>query len=289
MAPLRYRNGGLSLTGRTPVEGVHSCSYGHSPSRGRRGETCRGAEGREVGPAHRPPRYSDGMRCDVIRFVAYEDLGVWEPEIAAHGYKLRYLDVGVDDLEPALTADLLVVLGAPIDAGDVTRYPVLSEVNDLVSRRLRERRPTVGVCLGAQIMALALGATVERGEREVGFAPVALAEAARHSPVRHLEGAPTLHWHRDIVTLPEGAVSLASTASTPHQAFSYGNSLAIQFHPEADPEAIERWLIGHSGDLESWGIDPRELRAAALEHGDAAAIAGVLLIREYLRALASAG
>ncbi|MFW7414517.1 glutamine amidotransferase [Demequina sp. SO4-18] len=229
------------------------------------------------------------MRCAVIRFVAFEDLGVWEPEIAAHGYAVRYLDVGVDDLAPAADADLTVVLGAPIDAGGATRYPVLSEVHDLVVSRLREGRPTVGVCLGAQIMALALGGAVERGEREVGFAPVSLAEAAHASPLRHLDGVPTLHWHRDIVTLPEGATSLASTDTTAHQAFSYGKSLAVQFHPEADPEAIERWLIGHSGDLESWGIDPRDLRAAALEHGDAAAVAGVLMIREYMRSLEPVG
>ncbi|MFW2513009.1 glutamine amidotransferase-related protein [Demequina sp. SO4-13] len=225
------------------------------------------------------------MRCDVIRFVAFEDLGVWEPEITAHGYELRYLEVGVDDLAPAATADLVVVLGAPIDAADVSRYPVLSEVHDLVYVRLREGRPTVGVCLGAQIMALALGATVRRGEREVGFASVTLTREARNTPLRHLEGAPTLHWHRDIVTLPDGATSLAFTAATPHQAFAYGNSLGIQFHPEADPEAVERWLIGHSGDLENWGIDPRELRASAHEHGDEATVAGVLLIREYVRGL----
>ncbi|WP_062131674.1 glutamine amidotransferase-related protein [Demequina aestuarii] len=227
------------------------------------------------------------MRCAVIRFVAFEDLGVWEPEIVAHGYDVGYVDVGVDDLASAADADLTLVLGAPIDAGDTTRYPVLSEVTDLISTRLRDGRPTIGVCLGAQIMALALGATVQRGEREVGFAPVVLTDAAAGSPLRHLAGAPTLHWHRDVVTLPGGATSLAFTATTPHQAFSYGRSLAIQFHPEADPEAIERWLIGHSGDLESWGLDPRDLRSAALEHGDEAAIAGILLIREYLRGLGS--
>lgn len=227
------------------------------------------------------------MRCAVIRFVAFEDLGVWEPEIAAHGYEILSLDVGVDDLAPAVDAELMIVLGAPIDAGDSSRYPVLSEVTDLVSARLQTGRPMIGVCLGAQIMAIALGATVERGEREVGFAPVVLAEAAHDSPLRHLGSAPTLHWHRDVVTLPDGATSLASTATTPHQAFAYRSSLAIQFHPEADPEAFERWLIGHSGDLESWGLDPRELRSAALEHGDEAAIAGILLIREYLRGLGS--
>src|SRR5690554_494172 len=101
------------------------------------------------------------MRCDVIRFVAFEDLGVWEPEISAHGYDIRYLDAGVDDIAPAATANLVIVLGAPIDAGDIERYPILSEVTDLVGVRLRADQPSIGVCLGSQIMALALGATVE--------------------------------------------------------------------------------------------------------------------------------
>lgn len=223
------------------------------------------------------------LSCDVIRFVAFEDLGVWEAEIRAHGYEVRYLDVGVDDAGEAAGADLTIVLGAPIDAPDTEGYPALADVRAVLEAR--RDRPTIGVCLGAQLMALVAGASVHPGEREVGFAPVELTEAGRRGPLRALECNPVLHWHADTFTLPAGAELLASTAANPHQAFALGPWLALQFHPEADPEAIERWLIGHTGDLRAWGIAPAELRQAARDHGDAAATGGVVVIREYLRSL----
>ncbi|WP_062380518.1 glutamine amidotransferase-related protein [Demequina pelophila] len=221
------------------------------------------------------------MRCDVLRFVAFEDLGVWEPELRAHGFEVRYLDVGVDDAREAADADLAVVLGAPIDAPDSATYPVLDEVRAVLEAR--RDRPTIGVCLGAQLMALVAGGEVGSGTREVGYAPVTLTDAGHEGPLAALDGAPVLHWHADTFTLPDGAVPLASTDATAHQAFALGPWLALQFHPEADPEAIERWLIGHAGDLRRWGVDVPSLRRTAREAGDDAAVAGVLLIRRWVR------
>ncbi len=225
------------------------------------------------------------MRCDVIRFVAFEDLGVWEPELRAQGYQVRYLDAGVDDLTLFADAELAICLGAPIDADDVEHYPVVGEVRELLATRLEADLPTLGVCLGAQLMALALGATLSRGNREIGWSPVTLADAAASTALRHLEAAPVLHWHQDTFSLPDGAVLLASTQANVNQAFVYGRSLGLQFHPEADPEAIEQWLIGHAGDLVNWEIDPRELRQQARQVADQAAMAGIALLREYLKTL----
>ena len=108
------------------------------------------------------------MRCDVVRFVAFEDLGVWEGELTAHGYTVRYLDAGVDDVTPAASAELAVVLGAPIDADDDARYPYLAQVRDVLAARHASDLPTLGICLGAQLMAMALGGAVVRGTKEVG-------------------------------------------------------------------------------------------------------------------------
>ena len=224
------------------------------------------------------------MRCDVVRFVAFEDLGIWEPELVAHGYQVRYLDAGVDDLTPFADADLAICLGAPIDADDDAHFPYLADIRDALAARLVADRPTLGICLGAQLMSLALGGELARGNREVGYAAVRLVPDAAETPLRHLAGAPVLHWHQDVASVPDGATELSTTLRNPNQAFAYGRSLAFQFHPEADPEAIERWLIGHAGDLDRWDFDIRDLREQAREHGDAAAMAGVSLIREYLRA-----
>ena len=225
------------------------------------------------------------MRCDVIRFVAFEDLGIWEAEIRAHGYQVRYLDAGVDDLDGFVDADLAICLGAPIDADDDARFPFLMDIRAALASRLAADRPTLGVCLGAQLMSLALGGELSRGNREVGYAPVRLLPDAAETPLRHLAGAQVLHWHQDVASVPDGATELSTTLLNPNQAFSYGRSLAFQFHPEADPEAIERWLIGHASELTAWGYEIAELREQARQHGDAAAMAGVALVRDYLRRL----
>ena len=223
------------------------------------------------------------MRCVVVRHVMFEDLGTWEDELLAHGYDVEYLEAGVDDLAPLADAPLAVVLGGPIGVGDAALYPTVGHEIELLRTRLAADVPTIGVCLGAQYIAAALGARVAPGTLEIGWGTVELADAARETALRHLEGAPVLHWHGDAIELPEGATLLASTAATPVQAFSHGKALALQFHAEADPERIEQWLIGHTGELRAHGIDIPALRERTREVADHAVMAGIALLREYLK------
>ena len=225
------------------------------------------------------------MRCAVIRHVAFEDLGLWEPEIRAHGYEVAYLDAGADDLTPFANAEVGVVLGGPIGVGDADLYPVLGEELALIGARVAAGKPTLGVCLGAQLIAAALGGRVRPGALEIGWGGVDLTDAAAATPLRHLDGAPVLHWHGDAITPPPGAVVLASTDATPCQAFALGSALALQFHAEADAERIEQWLIGHTAELRGAGIDIPALREVSHVNGDAAAMAGIALLREWLRSL----
>ncbi|PKQ16914.1 MAG: glutamine amidotransferase [Actinobacteria bacterium HGW-Actinobacteria-8] len=224
------------------------------------------------------------MRCDVVRFVAFEDLGVWGDELTALGFAVRYLDVGVDDIGTAAGAELTVVLGAPIDADDDARYPYLADVREVLASRAASDLPTLGICLGAQLMAMVLGGGVRRGRRELGWAPLAPAADVAGTPWERLASAPVLHWHADEIVLPPEATSLASTPATRHQAFVQGRQVGFQCHPEVDPEAIERWLIGHVADLTAWGVDVQDIRAQARRWGDDAVAASIRSLRAWLEA-----
>ncbi|WP_028708709.1 glutamine amidotransferase [Propionicicella superfundia] len=224
-----------------------------------------------------------------IRHVAFEDLGVLEPLLAQRGFRVTYLDAGIDTLSPAAAADLLIVLGGPIGVYDTDAYPFLSAEIDAVAARLADRRPTLGVCLGAQLMARALRADVRAtGRHEIGYAPIDLTAEGGRSVLAPVAGVPVLHWHGDEFAIPDGALRLAGTSGFPNQAFALGDwALGLQFHLEADPSRIERWLVGHAHELASCGIDPRTIRADAREHGATLADAAREIFGTWLdRALA---
>lgn len=210
-----------------------------------------------------------------LRHLAFEDLGLLQPLLQARGYeRFVYRDAGVDALDAAEfeAADLLVVLGGPIGAEDEALYPFVRQELDLIGQRLAGGRPLLGICLGAQLMARALGAAVRpmaHGRKEIGFAPLSLSAAGLASPLAPLaQGQAVLHWHGDQFELPAGLPSLAATPLCPHQAFMpHARALALQFHLEADPQRMESWLIGHAGELAQAGVDLAALRREAAAQG----------------------
>ena len=207
-----------------------------------------------------------------IRHVHFEDLGSLEPALRDAGYQIRYVDAGLDDLASleALAPDLLVSLGGPIGAYEDELYPLLTDELRILESRLKAQRPTLGICLGSQLMARALGARVyPSGIKEIGWAPVTLSPAGRESPFRHLgeEHTSVLHWHGDTFDLPKGANLLASTALCRNQAYSWGRgALAFQFHPEAIGARLEEWFIGHACEIAAAGLSVPALRADTLRH-----------------------
>lgn len=216
--------------------------------------------------------------CIAIRHVAFEDAGLLSGLLAQRGLSLRYLEAGVERLDPAtlIAADLVVILGGPIGVYEGDRYPFLLEELAAVRARLDAMRATLGVCLGAQIIAKALGAEVAPGpEKEIGWGRIALTEAGKTSVLKPFANVPVLHWHGDNLSLPPGAISLASTRACPHQAFAIGEKiLGLQFHIEADPARIEQWLVGHTVELGKAGIDPRAIRRQTAEVGPLTARTG---------------
>ncbi|AVR87239.1 glutamine amidotransferase [Thauera aromatica] len=202
-----------------------------------------------------------------IRHLHFEDLGTLAPLLEARGYGVRYIDATQDELGglEVRSADLLVVLGGPIGAFDDEIHPFIVDELALVRQRLESRRPMLGVCLGAQLIARALGARVyAMGVKEIGFSPLTLTQEGEASPLAALGDVPVLHWHGDQFDIPPGAVRLAGTEVCANQAFALGRHvLGLQCHLEADPRQIERWLVGHACELAQAGIDPRPLRTQA--------------------------
>jgi GMP synthase (glutamine-hydrolysing) len=227
-----------------------------------------------------------------LRHVAFETLGILEALFAKRGWSHAYVDVPTADLAAIdpLSPDLLVVLGGPIGAMDDMNYPFLAQETELLKRRLATGKPTLGICLGAQLLARALGARVYRGrETEIGWGPLLLTAAGQASPVRHLAAEHTFmfHWHDDTFDLPQGATLLAGTESCLHQAFSWGQAtLAFQCHPEVRAAELENWFVGHAVELKTAeGINVRKLRADSRRFGPTLEKQGGACFAEWLDGL----
>lgn len=162
--------------------------------------------------------------------------------------------------------DGLVIMGGPMSAADDNGFPSRRAEIKLLTAALESRIPTLGVCLGAQLLALAAGGQVLKGARgpEIGWGSVQLSEAAQSDPL--LAGLPAtldvLHWHGDTFTLPPGALHLGESGSYHRQAFRCGDrAWGFQFHLEVDRQAVESFLASFGGEAVDAGTTPEAVRA----------------------------
>jgi len=184
----------------------------------------------------------------VCQHVAHEVLGTLDPLFRSAGFRIRYVNFGRDpQASPELEGyDGLVILGGPMMVGESDRYPHIATEIALVREAVDRDVPVLGICLGAQLIAAALGAEVGPAPRkEIGWYDLRATPEGREDPLfRHLEGDERIfQWHGDAFAIPEGAVRLAENLACPNQAFRFGDKVyGLQFHLEVDEAMIQRWL-----------------------------------------------
>jgi GMP synthase-like glutamine amidotransferase len=183
------------------------------------------------------------MRILAFRHVPFEGVGLIAETL--EGVQIDYADLYLDPPvrpDPA-GYDALIVLGGPMSAND--DLPFLYAEVEIIADAIARQQPVLGICLGAQLLARALGGSVRRNAApEIGWFPVQLTEAGREDPLLGQVSDPfdVFHWHNDTFDLPPGATHLASSEACGNQAYRAEKLLyGFQFHPEVTPEMIADW------------------------------------------------
>jgi GMP synthase (glutamine-hydrolysing) len=210
----------------------------------------------------------------VINHIAFEDLGSLGKVLVDAGFNLKLINAATCDwaeLEPQ-TPDLLVILGGPIGVYEQQAYPFLVPETAFIAQRLSMQRPTIGICLGAQLMAAACNMPVYPGKagKEIGWSTLMpgkdLAEYPLLAPLVS-NTLPVLHWHGDTFDLPEQARHLAGSERYANQIYALGNyALGFQCHLEVTATGLESWYIGHACELAHANIDVALLRQQSVEN-----------------------
>lgn len=187
-------------------------------------------------------------RLLVFQHVPHEILGTFNPLLKEAGFRIRYVNFGrTPDEQPNVEKyDGLIILGGPMCVDQSERYPHLKTEIAAIEAAIEHRMPVLGICLGAQLIASALGAHVYKNPvKEIGWYDVTpTQEGARDPLFRTFNGTEKIfQWHGDTFDIPRDAVQLATSPDCANQAFRYGDrTYGLQFHLEVDEPLVQRWL-----------------------------------------------
>lgn len=226
-------------------------------------------------------------RLLVFQHVPHEILGTLDPLLRRTGFRIRYVNFGRQpDARPELDRyHGLVVLGGPMNCDQVHRYRHLATEVELIQTAIAAGKPVLGICLGAQLIACALGAPVyANATKEIGWYDVMPTPAAATDPLfRHLAPAQRIfQWHGDTFDIPDGAVQLARSEACENQAFRWGDNVyGLQFHLEVDAPMIRRWLHTPVNQRELAGLAGR-IDAARIERETPALVPAAMQLGERL-------
>lgn len=205
------------------------------------------------------------MRVVCLQHVPFEGPGVFETSLAKRRVQIEHHLVPETGL-PVDAGDLLIVMGGPMSVNDPDEW--IAEETGFIRSVLRAGKPVIGVCLGSQFMAKALGGTVRPGRAlEIGMTSVRLTPEGKQDTV--FRACPdtfnVFEWHGEIFDLPSGCVPLAGSAIAPLQAFRYGNSAyGLLFHLEVDEQGIESLCRECGADVSKAQLTAQQVMSTAV-------------------------
>lgn len=228
-----------------------------------------------------------------FQHVGHEDLGSFESILKEMGADIRYICGRRENLKnlDATEPDIMIVLGGPMGLYETDAYPYLLDEVETVKKRIASGLPILGICLGAQIIAKALGASVYKGPKglEIGWHEISVNPEGMKTSLKHLDKHLTnmMHWHGDTFDLPEGAVRLASSELYQNQAFSYkDNVFAVQCHPEITLKKLNIWLERGRSDIASVPhLTVEKLRRDTAKNGQALTKQAYLFFTQWLKSV----
>lgn len=189
-----------------------------------------------------------------------------------HGIECRVVNTEEEAIPDPARFSALLAMGGPQHVGHHEQHPYLDDAADAMRRAVENDMPVLGLCLGGQLLAYAMGAEVRRHtSTPIGFFQVQLTEEGRRDPL--FAGLPgyqhVFHWHEDTFDIPEGAVQLATNPATQNQAFRYGRqAYGTQYHIELTPAMVDAWLLDppFHGEIVKWIGEEGAIRAVEEGH-----------------------